>query len=112
MVLVVVFGVALLVAVLLSGLAARTVLSTSLLFLVGGALVSDGFLGLIHIRPDSGIVSVTADLALFAVLFTDGMSPCPSCARTGRTRPAPWAPSSPRARSSPMSRRRRRRLSS
>ncbi|NGO70901.1 cation:proton antiporter [Streptomyces boncukensis] len=73
MVLVAVFGVALLVAVLLSGLAARTVLSTSLLFLVGGALVSDGFLGLIHITPDSGIVSTTADLALFAVLFTDGM---------------------------------------
>nr|WP_234544886.1 cation:proton antiporter [Streptomyces shenzhenensis] len=72
MVLVAVFGVALLIAVLLSGLAARTVLSTSLLFLVGGALVSDGFLGLIHITPDSGIVSVTADLALFAVLFTDG----------------------------------------
>lgn len=73
MVLVAVFGVALLVAVLLSGLAARTVLSTSLLFLVGGALVSDGFLGLIHITPGSPIVSVTADLALFAVLFTDGM---------------------------------------
>ncbi|MFB7224832.1 cation:proton antiporter [Streptomyces sp. NPDC056227] len=73
MVLIAVFGVALLVAVLLSGLAARTVLSTSLLFLVGGALVSDGFLGLIHITPDSDIVEVTADLALFAVLFTDGM---------------------------------------
>ncbi|WP_330358213.1 cation:proton antiporter [Streptomyces chartreusis] len=73
MVLVVVFGVALLIAVLLSGLAARTVLSTAFLFLVGGALVSDGFLGLIHITPDSEIVSVTADLALFAVLFTDGM---------------------------------------
>ncbi|MFE6281082.1 cation:proton antiporter [Streptomyces sp. NPDC057877] len=73
MVLVVVFGVALLIAVLLSGLAARTVLSTSFLFLVGGALVSDGFLGLIHITPESEMVSVTADLALFAVLFTDGM---------------------------------------
>ncbi|AQT75619.1 MULTISPECIES: cation:proton antiporter [unclassified Streptomyces] len=73
MVLVAVFGVALLIAVLLSGLAARTVLSTSLLFLVGGALVSDGFLGLIHITADSPIVAVTADLALFAVLFTDGM---------------------------------------
>lgn len=73
MVLIAVFGVALLVAVLLSGLAARSVLSTSLLFLGGGALVGDGFLGLIHITPDSGIVSVTADLALFAVLFTDGM---------------------------------------
>ncbi|MEU5533532.1 cation:proton antiporter [Streptomyces sp. NPDC020362] len=43
------------------------------LFLAGGTLVSDGFLGLIHITPDSEIVSVTADLALFAVLFTDGM---------------------------------------
>ena len=73
MVLIVVFGVALFMAVLLSGLAARTVLSTSFLFLVGGALVSDGFLGLIHITPDSEIVAVTADLALFAVLFTDGM---------------------------------------
>ncbi|AWE54345.1 cation:proton antiporter [Streptomyces nigra] len=72
MVLVAVFGVALLIAVLLSGLAARTVLSTSFLFLVGGALVSDGFLGLIHITPDSGIVATTADLTLFAVLFTDG----------------------------------------
>ncbi|MFD4016695.1 cation:proton antiporter [Streptomyces sindenensis] len=73
MVLVMVFGVALLVAVLLSGLAARSVLSTSLLFLLGGAVVSEGFLGLIHITPDSDIVGVTADLALFAVLFTDGM---------------------------------------
>jgi sodium/hydrogen antiporter len=72
-VLVVVFGAALLVAVLLSGLAARSVLSTSLLFLVGGALVSDGFLGWIHISPQSDIVAITADLALFAVLFTDGM---------------------------------------
>lgn len=71
--LVAVFGVALLIAVLLSGLAARTVLSTSLLFLLGGALVGDGFLGLVHITPDSPIVAVTADLALFAVLFTDGM---------------------------------------
>ncbi|MEV6047651.1 cation:proton antiporter [Streptomyces xanthochromogenes] len=73
MVLVAVFGVALLVAVLLSGLAARTVLSTSFLFLAGGALIGDGILGLVHIGPGSEIVSVTADLALFAVLFTDGM---------------------------------------
>jgi NhaP-type Na+/H+ or K+/H+ antiporter len=72
-VLVAVFGAALLVAVLLSGLAARSVLSTSLLFLVGGAIVSEGFLGLIHITPHSDLVEITADLALFAVLFTDGM---------------------------------------
>ncbi|NJP48452.1 cation:proton antiporter, partial [Actinacidiphila epipremni] len=73
MVLIVVFGAALLTAVLLSGLAARSVLSTSLLFLVGGALVGDGVLGLVHITADSGIVATTADLALFTVLFTDGM---------------------------------------
>ncbi|GLW55121.1 cation:proton antiporter [Kitasatospora phosalacinea] len=73
MVLVVVFGAALLVAVLLSGLAARTVLSTSLLFLAAGALVGDGFLGLIHVAPNSPVVAATADLALFTVLFTDGM---------------------------------------
>ncbi|QPP06038.1 sodium:proton antiporter [Streptomyces bathyalis] len=73
MVLVVVFGAALLVAVLFSGLAARSILSTSLLFLVGGALVGDGFLGWIHVNPGSDVVAVTADLALFAVLFTDGM---------------------------------------
>ncbi|QKV96094.1 cation:proton antiporter [Streptomyces sp. NA02950] len=73
MVLIAVFGVALLIAVLVSGLAARSVLSTSLLFLVAGAIVGDGALGLIHIRADSPIVVVTADLALFTVLFTDGM---------------------------------------
>jgi hypothetical protein len=47
-------------------------LSTSFLLLVGGALVSDGFLGLIHITPDSDIVAVTADLALFAALLVFG----------------------------------------
>ncbi|GAA2629423.1 MULTISPECIES: cation:proton antiporter [Streptomyces] len=88
MVLVVVFGIALLVAVLLSGLAARTVLSTSLLFLLGGALVSDGFLGLIHITSDSEIVGVTADLALFAVLFTDGMHVALPALRRNWTNPA------------------------
>ncbi|MEU9154974.1 cation:proton antiporter [Streptomyces sp. NPDC048417] len=88
MVLVAVFGVALLIAVLLSGLAARTVLSTSLLFLVGGALVSDGFLGLIHITPASEIVSVTADLALVAVLFTDGQHVSFAKLRTNWRNPA------------------------
>ncbi|WP_106976746.1 cation:proton antiporter [Streptomyces sp. NRRL B-24484] len=73
MVLVAVFGAALLVAVLLSGLAARTVLSTSLLFLAAGTLAGDGFLGLVHIDAHDPIVTATADLALFTVLFTDGM---------------------------------------
>jgi NhaP-type Na+/H+ or K+/H+ antiporter len=71
-ILVLVFGIALLVAVLLSGVAARSVLSTSLLFLVAGAVVGDGVLGWIYITPDSPVVAGAADLALFAVLFTDG----------------------------------------
>jgi hypothetical protein len=86
MVLVLVFGVALLIAVLLSGLAARTVLSTSFLFLVGGALVSDGFLVLIHITPDSEIVSVTAGLALFAMLTAPPTCRSPGSS-TSRTSP-------------------------
>nr|WP_308407799.1 hypothetical protein [Streptomyces sp. RKAG337] len=57
----------------MSGLAARSVLSTSLLFLLAGAAVGDGALGLVHIAPDSPLVTATADLALFTVLFTDGM---------------------------------------
>ncbi|MDJ1137123.1 cation:proton antiporter [Streptomyces iconiensis] len=88
MVLTVVFGAALLVAVLLSGLAARSVFSTSLLFLAGGALVSDGFLGLVHIDPGSDVVRFTADLALFAVLFTDGAHVSFPALRRGWRHPA------------------------
>ena len=47
-VLVLVFGLVLLVTVALSGLAARSVLSTALVFLVGGALVGPGALGLVE----------------------------------------------------------------
>ncbi|MFC7655436.1 hypothetical protein ACFQV8_01735 [Pseudonocardia benzenivorans] len=66
------FGVVLLISVLLSGLAARTVLSTALLFLVGGAVIGPAVLDLIDIDPHSGTIRVIADLALFTVLFTDG----------------------------------------
>ncbi|GAA2325743.1 hypothetical protein [Streptomyces cuspidosporus] len=69
MMLMVVFGVALLAAVPLSDLAARTVLSTSVLFLAGGALAGGGSPGLIHIAPDGGVASATADPAFFTGLF-------------------------------------------
>jgi NhaP-type Na+/H+ or K+/H+ antiporter len=71
-VLVLTFGVVLFVTIALSGLAARSVLSTALVFLVAGALVGPGVLGLIEVTPQGGIVSVLADLALFTVLFVDG----------------------------------------
>jgi sodium/hydrogen antiporter len=72
-VLVAVYGAALLLAVLVSGLAARTILSTALLFLLAGAIVGGGGLGLVDLEPQDPVIAVLADLALFSVLFTDGM---------------------------------------
>ena len=70
--LVLAFGVVLLIAVSLSGLSARSVLSSALLFLLAGALIGQGGFGLVTIEPGDQIVTVLADLALFTVLFTDG----------------------------------------
>ncbi|MEO5980879.1 MAG: cation:proton antiporter [Pedococcus sp.] len=67
------FAGVLLVAVLVSSLAHRTILSTAVLFLVAGFLLGDGVLGVISLGENDDTVSVLAELALFAVLFTDGM---------------------------------------
>jgi sodium/hydrogen antiporter len=67
------YALVLLLAVLVSALAQRTVLSTAVLFLVAGFLVGDGVLGVVSVTPDSPVVASLAELALFAVLFTDGM---------------------------------------
>jgi NhaP-type Na+/H+ or K+/H+ antiporter len=67
------FALLLLAAVLLSSLAHRTVLSTAVLFLAGGFLLGDGILGVISLTPQDDAVRILAELALFAVLFTDGM---------------------------------------
>ncbi|WHT22579.1 cation:proton antiporter [Crossiella sp. CA-258035] len=72
MALVLAFGVVLLISVSLSGVAARTILSTALLFLLAGALLGQGGLGWVQIAPNSPMVTVLADIALFTVLFTDG----------------------------------------
>ncbi|WP_280276034.1 cation:proton antiporter [Nocardia wallacei] len=72
MALVLAFGVVLLVSVSLSGVAARTVLSTALLFLLAGAVIGQGGFGLVTIEPGDELVVVLADVALFTVLFTDG----------------------------------------
>ena len=70
---VVVFAVTLLVAVLISERAHRTVLSTAVLFLVAGFLVGGGMLNLLPLGADHPLVRQVAELALFSVLFTDGM---------------------------------------
>ena len=47
-----VFSLTLLVAVMLSGIARRGILSTAVLFLVVGFVAGEGVLGLISIQPD------------------------------------------------------------
>ncbi len=65
------FGVVLLAAVLVSGLAHRSVLSTAVLFLAAG--VAAQATGVIRLGPSDPIESGLATLALFSILFTDGM---------------------------------------
>jgi len=67
------FAAVLLVAVLISALAKRTILSTAVLFLLAGFALGPDTSGVLDIRPESEIVAVLAELALFTVLFTDGM---------------------------------------
>lgn len=69
-VLVLVFGLALLLAVLSSRLASRSPLSTSLVFLMVGLVV--GPLVLDVVRVEALAVEYAAEVALFAILFTDG----------------------------------------
>ncbi len=70
---VLVFAITLLLSVLVSERAERSVLSTAVLFLVAGFIVSDGMLGIVVITPKDPAIAVLAELALFSVLFTDGM---------------------------------------
>ncbi|WP_229756484.1 cation:proton antiporter [Cnuibacter physcomitrellae] len=71
-VMVVAFGVVLLVAILISGFAHRTVLSTAVLFLVAGFVLGEGMLGVVSLQAGDEQVSAIAEVALFVVLFTDG----------------------------------------
>jgi len=73
MVLVLIFSVTLAVAVLVSQLTQRTVLSTAVLFLVVGFLAGPKMLGLMTLSTHDPAVHELATLALFSVLFTDGM---------------------------------------
>ncbi len=73
MVTVVAFAATLLVAVLVSAVANRSVLSTAVVFLVAGFLLGDGVLGIVSVRPEDPAVSTFAALALFSILFSDGM---------------------------------------
>ena len=68
-----VFATVLLAAVLLSEYASRTVLSTSVLFLAAGYVAGPDALGLMQVDPEGPVLGHLAEVALFSVLFTDGM---------------------------------------
>lgn len=68
-----VFSVVLLIAVLLSEMIHRTVLSSTLLFLVAGFVIGQGVLGWFDVDSNNPVVSRLADFALCSVLFTDGL---------------------------------------
>lgn len=73
MVILCVFGLVLLVAVLFSELAERSVLSLAVLFLIAGFCAGPAVLGLIQSDPLDPAAEILTELALFSVLFTDGM---------------------------------------
>jgi NhaP-type Na+/H+ or K+/H+ antiporter len=73
MVALLVFAVTLLVAVFLSELARRSILSTAVLFLFGGFIAGSGLMGWIDVDASQPVVAQLSKLALFSVLFTDGM---------------------------------------
>jgi sodium/hydrogen antiporter len=68
-----VFALTLLAAVLVSERAHRTVLSTSVLFLAAGFLCGPGVSGILSLRNPDDTLGRVSELALFAVLFNDGM---------------------------------------
>jgi NhaP-type Na+/H+ or K+/H+ antiporter len=65
--LVLAFGVVLLISVSLSGVAARTVLSTALMFLVAGALIGQGGFGLVDIPSNGSFVTGLAGIGDWTV---------------------------------------------
>ncbi|WP_368680525.1 cation:proton antiporter (plasmid) [Rhodococcus opacus] len=64
------FGLALLIAVLVSALSARSPLSTSLVFLVAGLVAGPLILDVEHLS--ASVIRQVASVTLFAVLFADG----------------------------------------
>jgi len=68
-----VFGALLVGGALISGIARRTFLSLTALFVLAGFALGDGGLGVLEFSPTSGFVSVLAVVALVVILFRDGL---------------------------------------
>ena len=72
MTLLLIFAVTLLIAVLISDIAEKSVLSSAVLFLIAGFLAGRGILGLVP-ELEPGLLERLSEVALFSILFTDGM---------------------------------------
>lgn len=66
-------GGLLLLGALLSGVARRSVLSLTALFVLAGFLLGDGGVGVLHFNARSGFVTDLADVTLIVILFRDGL---------------------------------------
>jgi NhaP-type Na+/H+ or K+/H+ antiporter len=71
---IVIFGVLLLAATLVSDLLHRTVVSATVIFLAGGLIAGPRVLDAITIESEGESLRIVVELALFSVLFTDGMT--------------------------------------
>jgi NhaP-type Na+/H+ or K+/H+ antiporter len=69
----VVLGAVLMGGALLSGLAHRSFLSLTALFVIVGFVLGDGGLEVIDLDPESGFVVGLAEVALIVLLFRDGL---------------------------------------
>lgn len=68
-----VLGLLLVAGSLLSGLARRSMLSLTALFVLAGFALGQGGLGVLKIAPTSGLVTGLATTALVVILFRDGL---------------------------------------
>jgi NhaP-type Na+/H+ or K+/H+ antiporter len=68
-----VLGGLLVVGALVSGLARRTFLSLTALFVLVGFVLGKGVLGVLEFDPSSGFVGSLATVALIVILFRDGL---------------------------------------
>jgi len=70
---IVVFGALLVAGALLSGIAHRSFLSLTALFVVAGFVLGQGGLEVLHFSRESGFVRELAIVALIVILFRDGL---------------------------------------
>jgi sodium/hydrogen antiporter len=68
-----VLGGLLVVGSLLSGIARRSMLSLTALFVIAGFVLGRGATGVLHFKASSGLVSDLATVALIVILFRDGL---------------------------------------